>query len=188
MALNIVLDLDRTLVDTDDNGVPVARPHLGESLHRYFDTCSTVNTWTMSTEEWSTIVHETVLKPLLRPGDEFHFTWNGKRSSRMSSLDVEKWQQWNDEPMSPYAIMRYKPLWKMWRRKHAHRGRMTRDNTLIVDDSTNTYIDNYGNALGIKSWTIGENDDTELLKLADLIDQFKSGETVREFTRRVSLL
>ena len=74
-----------------------------------------------------------------------------------------KWNQFSDEP-HPYVI---KDMKKVWRRNNPY----TKKNTLVLDDTPKTYLRNYGNAIPIDGY-IGGNNDTELLRMIEVLEQY----------------
>jgi hypothetical protein len=146
----VVLDLDGTLVSksTNDQGLPVARPHLERFLSYLFQNMSHVGIWTSASREWYDCVYQGVLKSIMtKIGHQFRFVWCGDRcikrggSSGSSYFSIE----------SDRRIL--KPLKKLWdsKRRRSEWG-ISRHNVLIVDDTFSTFQMNWGNAIPISAF------------------------------------
>lgn len=157
--MNLILDLDGTLVaDTDKEDImPSHRPYLEEFLDYVFSVCENVSVWSAASEEWVLPILETIKTP--RP---FHFVWCGKTTPKV---------RWG---YMPYKIKKLKKVWKAF-------PSYTKHNTLILDNTPATYVENYGNAIGIYTYISGE--DNELKKLQEffpkIIENFEVTGTVR---------
>jgi len=138
--MHVIFDLDGTLIHSSDEKEIIARPHLDELLDFCFANFTSVSIWTAASSEWA----ERVCKEHLN-GRNFRFVWTGNRC-------VNKWrsQGFYSEPV-PISI---KPLTKVWKDFED----MTKHNTIIVDDTIETYERNYGNAIHIPSFRGEEND------------------------------
>lgn len=176
LNLNVILDIDGTLVDSMELDSP--RPYLKEFLHMCFSMCGHVSLWTAAGLERITFIYTTVLEPILdhlcqeskhncrhrevssRKACEFEFdvAWYENRCTR-----VRRMVSYNlafNEPM------KCKPLRKLF----ALKNRCYRKcNTIVVDDTPFMYCRNYGNALPICSFD-GSVDDMELVKAARAIE------------------
>lgn len=128
--IHIILDIDGTLIDGDARtGEIKTRPGLQEFFEYCFTTFASVSIWTAANSYWMHYVRHRCFKDLIG-GNEFKYTWSGERCGvRDGSL--------------------IKPLKKIWRRKYTM---LTRYNTIIIDDTPETYQQNYGNAIGIPSY------------------------------------
>lgn len=69
-----------------------------------------------------------------------------------------------------------KPLKKIWRLKNSV---YNRSNTVVVDNTSSTFVRNYGNAIRIKDF-IGQDDDSELLRILELLIRVANKEDVRD--------
>lgn len=80
-----------------------------------------------------------------------------------------------------------KPLYKVWRTKSLKKMGFNRSNTLIVEDTPENCIYNYGNAIYIRPFDIlsGESrNDQSLLKLRYFFDELNETEDVRYVEKR----
>lgn len=146
---HIVLDLDGTLIGED---YICARPHLAEFLAFCFEHFETVNIWTAASQSWYDQCFRKLLRKHMPAGkDTFHSVWFGEKCKRRYDTDLG------------YHIT-YKPLSRYWRAKSR---RMTKFNTVIVDNTPETYMANYGNAVPIETY-LGASRDSELLRVMNL--------------------
>jgi hypothetical protein len=137
--MNIILDMDGTLI----NERMEPRPYLKTFFEFVFQRFNHVSIWTMANLEWFNRVYNEVFIKLMPPGKYFHFVW-----CRVH-FKVIWWGQ----------IV--KPLTKVYR---AYPLIYNPYNTLFMDDTPSTYIENMRNA--IKITTYGNNKlDVELLKI-----------------------
>lgn len=164
MQLHLVLDVDGTLVAeaSDESSVPALRPHLREFLEFAFATFETVSVWSNARSAWIAPILARIQEQCPHPG--FHFVRTGDTRRAHSPQNAE--------------VKRLKKLYK------AH-PRLTQDNTLILDNTPATYHQNYGNAIGIRTW-FGEPDDRELLTITDRIRQWLPEFAERGTVRRTN--
>lgn len=164
--LHIVLDMDGTLIGTDNLQKIIPRPYLEEFLLFCFKNFESVSIWTAANEEWYNEVYENVFKSILLKYDlNFRFVWfNDKCTLRRRQI----FYSYNE-----YYIKRLKKVWNKYKD-------MNKDNTIIVDDNILSYMDNYGNGMKIKSF-INEEDDIELKKIMTRLNFFKDVDSVREY-------
>lgn len=157
--MHIILDIDGTLVGSDKEFNIYPRPHIKEFLNYCFKEFDSVSIWTAASKDWADRVLNTVA-----PKRTFRFVWSEDRCTYRS--DRNKIYQ-GDFFAFPIVI---KPLKKVWRKYDD----MTRDNTIIVDDTPNTYKDNYGNAIPITTYKHEDDkNDDELLKLIQFLKTIK---------------
>lgn len=160
---HIVLDLDGTLICDDSMSTDVvgmARPHLEKFLHFLFTDprVASVRIWTIASREWWDQVYRSIIKPLLPNGKNFVDIWTGSDKIRRFTLKYD----------FEYQIMaKIKPLKKYWRRKSNH---MNKKNTIIIDNTSSTYLHNRGNGIAISTYvhTHFSNDDELLFMIKDL--------------------
>lgn len=169
----IILDIDGTLICYDDV-IPYARPYLKEFLKYLFDKFEYVAIWSAASEWWVNLVYKKILKPLLPEGKEFLFLWSGKRCTQIIDFEDER----NNEfyPIS-ISIKRLKKVWKRYKFLNKH-------NTLILDDTKETYIHNYGNAIPIPTYELEQKEDNLLQCLIPFLDKLLILESVRKTEKR----
>lgn len=174
--MNLILDVDGTLIDKDDDGEVIERPHLKEFLSFVFSHFQTVSLWTSATPRWLNKVMTTVLDPAIPEGKSFYFIWTREMCVHEKiAFDLRPRIR---KPLS--LVFATFPL--------TH----TAQNTIIVDDSPETYELNQSCAVPIAPYKWGhgiqhsdddftadsgpqetdsDDDDQELLRL---IEHFKS--------------
>jgi len=146
---HIVLDLDGTLIGED---YICARPHLGTFLAFCFEHFDTVNIWTAASQSWfDQCFRKIILKHMPESNPQFHCVWFGDKCKRRYDSELN------------YHVT-YKPLSRYWRAKS--RG-MTKCNTVILDNTPETYLHNYGNAVPVETY-LGSSRDDELLWVINL--------------------
>lgn len=156
--MNIVLDMDGTLINEDSGST--TRPHLKTFLKACFDICDNVSIWTASDKIWFDEMNKTHFQPILDElKEEFDFVYHSDHCSRSSDP--------NPESFYPVRIIT-KSLKKVWKKEG-----YTKHNTLIVDNTPDTYKYNYGNAIPIKTY-LGGDDDDRLLQLSKFLPKLKS--------------
>lgn len=161
----LVLDLDGTLIGVDEQLNIHARHHLESFLDYAFHTFDHVGVWTAASREWYDKAYREVIGPILRKiNRQFSFVWSEEKCTKI----LNKYH--NDGfSMSFEPLRSIKKLSKLWRRAGRHRWGCTRHNTLVVDDNSSTFQQNYGNAIHIPSFNpmafIGNDQDTHLQTL-----------------------
>lgn len=187
--LHIILDIDGTLIsevphdifhsgeeyEIDDLVKP--RPYLKEFLHACFSHAHKVSIWTAANNLWFKYVYRTHIKPVITELKvELDFIYCGDKCSTVFDPDPE-----TEFPQ----IIKIKKLSKIWKKKYST---YTKHNTIIIDDSPNTYIKNYGNAVPIKTYTIYHKNDEELKKLAQYLINIKQhyvkNKTIRNMNKK----
>lgn len=150
MSFHIVLDVDGTLISEvlheDEKVCP--RPYLKEFLLFVFQHFDSVNIWTAASQQWWNYVYKKVIFSHLPEGKTFHRVWCERC---IYVVDVD----------DGYRRYKCKPLQKYWKRKNWG---MKKHNTLIVDDTPETYMQNHSNAIPILSY-YGQDDDEELKRV-----------------------
>lgn len=156
--MNIILDIDGTLID--DKGLLIGRPHLEEFLKYCFENFETVSIWTASSESWYQSVYKYVLKEIL---DKYNFKFykvlTGERCTKVVL---------NFYSLYPTRVS-IKPLVKLWKGNNV----FTKYNTLIIDNTPNTFQRNYGNGIPIPTFNFSNQTDKYLLKLIKFLDHLK---------------
>jgi hypothetical protein len=143
--MNLILDVDGTLIDSDD-GDPIERPFLKDFFSFVFSHFNTVSVWTNATPEWFNKVYQLVLKKALPEGQSFYFIWTREQCV------TEKVH------LHPRPYTR-KPLSIVF---NSFPSTHTVDNTLIVDDSQETYVKNVACAVPISTYRWGQADDENI--------------------------
>lgn len=179
--LNIILDMDGTLIDDDGLGIP--RPHLKDFLLYCFKTFNSVSIWTNASDYWYQEVYNKILKPILEKGNyNFYLVFTHNRST----LTTNKYYH-NDYCGLESRLKYIKPLRKIWHAKTLYPN-FNKHNTLIVDDTYHTYQSNYGNAIPIPTYYPNNKNDNYLLKLINylkvLISIYENTKTIRYTEKR----
>ena len=156
----MVLDIDGTLINENNdpnNWSVVSRPYLEEFLYYCFTSFETVSIWTAATKEWFNYVDETILKPIRRKYNlpNFFLVWTSERCSYKKDIFTS----------TRFSIKRLRKLWK--KKKWG----LTKYNTLILDNTPRTYIENYGNAVPIPTFD-KRFPDSYLKYLTHYLEQF----------------
>lgn len=159
MEWHIILDMDGTLID--GAGLFLIRPHLYPFLLFCFANFDSVNIWTAASDEWFNHVYSSVFLPA--------FKWIEKQTGDPCAFGFIYTRSMCE--YGPYGV--YKKLSSL------HES-FSSQNTIIVDDSPETYYYNVDNAIPISRYC-GEPD-LELLKLCfylqDLLDKAVVSESV----------
>lgn len=149
--MNLVLDLDGTLISEFSHwDCVIPRPGLHAFLHEATTLFDQVGIWTAAGEEWAAHVFDTVLKGHLDPV----FLWTGDRCTAVAderSLANGISGQW----------VKQKRLRKVFHRRQWENGavnKCTVENTLILDNTRETFQSNYGNALFIPTYEQGDDE------------------------------
>jgi HAD superfamily phosphatase (TIGR01681 family) len=194
----LVLDLDQTLIDDYPSiesvvSSPAAicgtdaiyvRPHLKTFLSWAFEYFEGVGIWTKASKEW--LYAALSAQPLAQYADKFSFLYTGKRCSRASlSVYAEQSHNYyrNDFYLRPYT----KRLKKIWRQKKFRNIGWNRKNTLIIDDQSDNFLDNYGNGILIPAFDADQQKgDQALLKLMNYVQdsRFADAIDVRSIDKR----
>lgn len=154
--MNLILDLDGTLIDCDDDGDAVPRPHLREFLAGVFSLFSTVSIWTNATPYWFNTVYQNVLIDFVPNGKQFLFVWTREKCV----LQQEAFHR-------PITRKPLSLVYESFATTHSP------DNTIVVDDTPETYGLNPEAAIPISRfhWNSNKNEeeDKELLNLLDTL-------------------
>jgi RNA polymerase II subunit A small phosphatase-like protein len=174
----LILDLDETLlhaVDSEDKkndkplpGVAIdfwvgpimvyRRPHLAEFLSRVWQHYD-VAVWSSGGKDYV----EGAVKVIMADHPQPLFVWTSSRCTRRVDFD-------------PYREYNFKNLQKLSKRFDKNR-------MLIVDDSPEKCIRNYGSAIYIKEF-VGDQADEELLHLADYLESLADAPNFRSIEKR----
>jgi NLI interacting factor-like phosphatase len=158
--MNIILDMDQTLIDGIFGLDVTPRPHLNTFLKWCFENFTNVSIWTAASNEWYDYVYINVFKDILESlNTSFHFVFTSNRCT-----NVWTYSEWDG--CSKRTIE--KRVRKLHRYKSEKYRDYTIDNIIIVDDVKSTFTSNYGNGIQISPFInyggIGKNDN-DLLKL-----------------------
>lgn len=144
---HIVLDIDRTLIDSDENQNVYPRPHLEIFLFYCFMCFKSVSIWTAGNIQWYEHVNERVFSKILDPNHEFKHVFTNEDCLYLEG-DL------------------YKPLNYMYK----FDDNMNSSNTIIIDDNQLTCQKNPNSSYLIKPYFMGQ-EDNELLKLLELFQE-----------------
>jgi hypothetical protein len=155
--LHIILDMDGTLIDSDGINI-YCRPRLKKFLNYCFNTFKSVSIWTAASQAWYNVVYNNCFKKILRK-NKFNIVY--------TELDCTDKFKYSDEMFEYNSsnLKTIKSLKKLWRNKSTG---MNRNNTLILDDTHETYQENYGNAIPIPTYNVKNpeyKNDNVLLRL-----------------------
>ena len=195
----IILDIDGTLIDsltyqvytenkndiprkpdfiTDDKDCMFKRPGLDVFIKFCFDNFKHVAIWTASGKQWAQSFVSHIIQPQYR--HKFAFVWDNKRLSKR----IQVGYFWNHSN----SVIRYKPLYKVWRSKKRKKAGWLKEYTLIIEDTPRNCMANYGNAIYIDSFEILDEthsyNDTDLIKLMQYLSALLNVNTVRNIEKR----
>lgn len=186
--MNIVLDMDNTLIE----GCPytydiIPRPNLEIFLVWCFQNFKNVSIWTAANRLWFNRVNELVFKDiLLKINKSFDFVFTSDKCTT-----IYEFSEWHGQCF-PKTI-------KKLRKLHKYRSEKFKDydieNTIIVDDKSKTFSQNYGNGICVEPFepftTKKEvwSNDVELLRLCIflcdvVIPNYNTHGTVRNLEKR----
>ena len=154
---HLILDLDGTLVHSDEKSTQF-RPYLKEFFDYCFANFAHVSLWSASEPAWVYPIIDQFKDKLSIP--DFHFVWAGYKVT-YRPISMGRFRNDGHE----YLAKKIKKVCKAF-------PEYTRENTLILDDTPETYRYNYGNAIGINSWT-GDPDDREFLLLIQELESWR---------------
>ena len=160
--LNLVLDMDSTLISNFGYNIN-PRPHLQLFLTFCFLNCKTISIWTAAEQSWFDAVNNALFQPILqkisarlRKKCQFRFVFVRQRGTIKFTVRPE-----NQYQPTPIFV---KELDKLWNSPFQF-PEFTPHNTLIVDDTPETYSQNFRNAIQILPFAFNNKQDRELLKL-----------------------
>lgn len=172
--MNLVLDLDGTLINaTDSLDKVVPRPYLDRFLCTSFQHFSSVSIWTASSEFWCKQVLENVINPILV---SVSHTLGRKCEFRHIMYD----QHCNVYTLPNGKFAPIKPLAKMYNYW------FTANNTIIVDDTPITFMNNERNGIHIPTF-VGSNDRMLLLLEQYLWDLLVTFQQTGTFTLNLNV-
>lgn len=168
----VILDLDNTLICSTNNEISdnksigtilvdgeqnyiYKRPGLDSFLEKCFKHFD-VAIWTASGEDYAMYIIKLIFGDLMK---QLKFIYTSKNT-------VIKYQNY----MIDNTRIEIKPLCKIWRRGK-FRGKYTKQNTLIIDDTPITYCRNFGNAIKITSWYGIDIHDKEFERIWNILEE-----------------
>lgn len=108
--MNIVLDIDGTLIEETPSSMKESRinhrPHLHTFLAFCFDNFDTVSIWTAASEEWANEVISS-----FGLDKKFAYVYTGKNTTTEQKIVC------SDECRPYFGRSKVKPLKKLWKRK-----------------------------------------------------------------------
>lgn len=174
----LVLDLDETLIHATETpldhppdflveGYAVyRRPHLADFLEACAD-CFDLAVWSSASDDYV----EAVVDAIFPDRSHLHFVWGRSRASLRRFIGY-------DEPRWEFDHRHYrKPLVKAKKRG------WPLERILIVDDTPEKCVQNYGNAIYIQPFE-GDSDDAELPLLAAYLKTLCDHPNVRTIEKR----
>lgn len=183
--LNLVLDMDSTLIS--NLGVNISpRPHLQPFLTFCFRNFKSVSIWTAADASWFSAVNHVLLQPIMKRisaniGKECHFRFVFVRPQGTIKYVIRP--EFNFTPQ-PIFIKELRKLWE----SPVKFPEFTPHNTLIVDDTPETFSQNYRNAIQIPPFAYNNTQDHDLLKLMfylkDLGQYYKQHRTILNTDKR----
>lgn len=141
------------------------RPHAVELLQFCLASTRAVGIWTRASKQWADAV---LSLPAFGPfRDRFAFVWSASQCRR-------RWIRCGDDygHLGPPTPTIDKPLKKIWKRARFRDAGWLRRSTLIVDDTPQNFLCNYGNGIRVPAFYAGSSDaadDRALLSLRDFI-------------------
>jgi carboxy-terminal domain RNA polymerase II polypeptide A small phosphatase len=176
----LILDIDETLIHATTSQLPIEpdftfskyfvykRPHLEEFL----EECSRLfklAIWSSATDDYV----DEIVKIIIPKHIPLEFAW-GRSKCTPKSTNKSEFDNHRDSD----SHYNYTKQLKKIKGKGFHLNQ-----TLIVDDTPEKVLDNYGNAIYIKEF-LGEKDDTELLLLAQYLKKLVDFENIRKIEKR----
>ncbi|WP_264788151.1 HAD family hydrolase [Aureispira anguillae] len=178
----LILDLDETLIHGREKPLEkkedfkvfhffiYKRPFLKEFLNSVKENFL-VAVWSSGSDDYV----DEIVKHIFPKNYPLEFVWGRSRCVYRSKRYNEDFGRHTEDYSNPYFYV--KPIKKL--KKHG----FYKNRVLLVDDSPEKCIDNYGNAIYPKEY-LGENEDNELLFLLEYLSKLKNIENVREIEKR----
>lgn len=168
--MHIILDLDETLVrviiDQDEESIEkiIFRPYLYKFIRFLFKNFESVSIWSAGSKEYVKIVMSS-LKRYLPNGKSFRFVYSLNECEFKHLISKQQCFCRHTE----YKTILIKPLKKIFEKYED----MNQLNTVIIDDTDDTFSENYENAIWIQKF-YGEKNDDCLLKVAEKLHEIKT--------------
>lgn len=173
MNKHLILDIDNTLIHFYHKQLPVLdhvkikggitiyrRPWMLEFLNWAHLHFASVSLWTNGNKGWLDIFTNEVA-----PGYSWGFTWDCTHSEKVYHKGMK---------------VLCKPLYKVWSQFPG----MSPENTIIVDDTIDNAIFNYGNSIAIRPWIFTDRGNMDLWYLQEYLSSILSCDDVREVDKR----
>jgi RNA polymerase II subunit A small phosphatase-like protein len=145
MVKLVVLDMDGVQIDSDSMDRAVLRPYLLKFLEFLF-THYDVAIWTNAKRYWV----EEYLSRIPMYKNKFVFIWTREKCQQCTYASV-------------------KPLIKIWRSSIGRTNGYTKHNTIIIEDTPENCVKNYGNAIYVEPFDLYNKADNTLLHLIEYI-------------------
>lgn len=201
----IIFDIDGTLVDTQLDGTHLfnfdgtlymtsKRPGF-DNLMEYCFKNYDIGFYTAASSEYATRILKLFLSN--EQYNKIKFIKSYKNCAKIrhspigsllgSSTELPTHSGFGEYGLSEFII---KPLGKIWRKRYARENGWNRHNTIIVEDTQGTCIQNYGNAIYVPSYVFGREQkcDQILVRLIKYLDELRNVESVRSIEKRFWLL
>jgi hypothetical protein len=158
--INLILDMDSTLIANFGQQIK-PRDHLQTFLFFCFSNFKTVSIWTAAEYIWFDAVNQSLFQPIMKNISKLiqkpcNFTFVYVRPQGKIKYVIR--------PQTQIQAIFIKDLNDIWNQKWKFPG-FNQFNTIIVDDTPDTYSHNYKNAFYIKPFVYNNTNDIELIKL-----------------------
>lgn len=180
----LILDVDGTLVHVTENEPVSCRPpdhtfYIGHCVFRlwkrpfldqFLQWCFThyrVAVWSAGVR----VYVESILSLILPADASLQFVWCREKCTMLSKM--------YHYMAGPPLIHQVKQLKKVWRRK-----KYSREDVLILDDTSSTYARNFGNAVPIQSYDPRLDNDTEFHRVGQLLEKLSTYSNVTRVEKR----
>lgn len=183
--LNLILDMDSTLISNLGTNIS-PRPHLQPFLTFCFRNFKSVSIWTAADASWFSAVNQVLFQPIMKRitknlGKECRFRFVYVRPQGSIKLVIRPGHHFNPKPIF------VKELRKLWNAPVKF-PEFAPHNTLIVDDTAETFSENYRNAIHIPAFVYNNHQDNDLLKLMfylrELGQHYKKHQTILTADKR----
>jgi hypothetical protein len=158
--INLILDIDSTLIANFGQQIR-ARGHLARFLYFCFLNFKTVSIWTAAEFSWFNIVNKALFEPIMV---EISKSLKKKCSFRFVYVRPQGKIKYVIRPQSQIQAIFIKDLHDIWNQKWKF-PEFNQYNTIIVDDTPDTFSHNYRNAFRIQPLSYNDTNDIELIKL-----------------------
>mmetsp|Transcript_45378 Transcript_45378/g.125034 ORF Transcript_45378/g.125034 Transcript_45378/m.125034 type:complete len:189 (+) Transcript_45378:879-1445(+) len=121
--------------------------------------------WTRAGGDWANTA--LALKQLAPYRERFAFIWDAERVAKVRPTVFDDHQAGLSVP-----VRRTKPLRKIWRRRDFQARGWARHNTIIVDDTPENFMKNFGNGIPIPAYNAWDASDAWLPRLRSFISSW----------------
>lgn len=168
--MHLILDIDGTLISEATAYEPIIfRPHLDEFLDFCFETFETVSIWSAAGKDH---VNNISIR-ILPKGKNWLFVKHSEHCHKRYGSGCGECP----------AFITQKRLINVWRTNKYRNLGVKRENTIIVDNTPEVCVKNYGNAIYIRTFQ-GESNDEELIKLKSYLSSLVNCRDVRKVEKR----